>query len=348
MKPGYYNLLLLVFTALLVACESDVPKPMVTNPFTKGQNNHSVYIICEGNFNWGNASLSYYNSETKLISNDIFKQKNQRDLGDVFQSMSFFDNKAFLMINNSAKIEVVNPDDFSSVATITKLNSPRYFLGISPEKAYVTHIYGDSISVINLQNYSKYKSIYCKGWTEQLVKILNKAYVTNCRSNSLYIIDTEKDLLIDSIAIGSGTNAIAIDKNYMIWVSTMSNTANNTPSKLLQINPITHKISKEFIIHPSQNPNGLCLNNSLDSLYFLHNGVHKMSINAQAIPNTPIVKQANASVFYGLGIEPITNNIYIADALDYNQQGLVKIYNPKGDSLSAFKVGIIPNGFFFR
>ena len=60
------------------------------------------------------------------VENNIFSQINSFQLGDVVQSMNIIDEKAYIVVNNSSKIEVANIDSMNSIATIQGLISPRY------------------------------------------------------------------------------------------------------------------------------------------------------------------------------------------------------------------------------
>ena len=46
-----------------------------------------LFVCNEGNFQYGNATLSYYNPKTKKVENEIFYRANAMKLGDVCQSM---------------------------------------------------------------------------------------------------------------------------------------------------------------------------------------------------------------------------------------------------------------------
>lgn len=72
-----------------------------------------------------------------------------------------------------------------------------------------------------------------------------------------------------------------------------------------------------------------------------------MSILDDLVPSNPIINNTG-SVFYGLGIDPFNNAIYVADALDYVQSGVVYRYDSLGNLNDQYSVGIIPQSFWFK
>lgn len=112
-----------------------------------------LFIVNEGMFQYGNATLSYYDPETKTVENEVFHRANAFKLGDVAQSMTLHNGVGWIAVNNSHVVFAVDPDTFREVGRITNLTSPRYIHFVSEEKAYVTQIWDNRIFIVNPKRY---------------------------------------------------------------------------------------------------------------------------------------------------------------------------------------------------
>jgi len=309
------------------------------------------FVINEGTFTIGNASLYYINleDESKNTDEDLFKPANNRPLGDVFQSMTIINNNAWLVVNNSGKIEVIDPSTSKSISTIKGFKSPRYALEVLPGKVYVTDIYSNSISIVDANSFAKTGEIKCKGWTEELILDKSgKVWITNHNSKFVYIADPSTDKITDSVNVAYGGSGLLTGKDGDIWVLCSGDTLKNESGGLFCINPFSMKITKQFLFDKaSYNPVKLNSNRVGDSLFYIYQGIYGFPKTIVSLPQTPFITQPKGSNFYGLSINPINGNLMVADAMDFVSYGKILAYSASGTLLKSYKAGVVPGNFYW-
>ncbi|MCB9185612.1 MAG: YncE family protein [Flavobacteriales bacterium] len=305
--------------------------------------NNGVFVVHEGNFQGGNASLSFYSKDTEVMSNGVFASVNNIPLGDVGQSMEIHGGKGYIVVNNSGKIEVVDLDGLSSVGTITGLTSPRYITFLTDTKAYVSDLFSGVVSIIDPQTLTIQGSISISGQTEQMVVTGSGLMVAGTGANYVYKVDVLTDLLADSVNVGIGPSNLAMDANGKVWVLTNGGWGTEVP-KLVRIDP--SDMSVEMTLNfPSTNnyPGNLEISGDGNTLYYVDGQVYQMDINSNALPTT-----AFASAFaYKCGIDPVDDIVYVSDAGDFNSNGKVYRYEANGTPIDTFNVGVIPAEYAF-
>lgn len=339
------NLVKIIILYLAIVSCTKTPSDQILNISFGG----GVYILNEGNFRGNNGSLSFYSYDSTKIFNDIFNTVNGKTLGDIPNAMVIKGDKAFILVNNSGKIEVVDPSTIQSRATIKGLISPRNIAVINDNKAYVTSLYSDSVAIVSLIDFSIQGYINLRRTSEAIVLAGSKAYISNwAGGNEIMVVNTINDGVLDSIKVGTEPESMAIDRNGMIWVLCNGGWMRQNNAELVKINPYTDVV-EQTLIFPSKEASPTCLriDGLRQTLYYLENGVKSMDING-GLPGGSLIEQKSDQYFYKLAINPINGDIFVTDAVDFAQQGYVLVYTDKGTFVTKQKAGIIPGTMCFK
>lgn len=304
---------------------------------------NGVFVLNEGNFNGGNASLSFYNKNTSLMSNGVFTSVNTIPLGDVAQSMEIRNGKGYIVVNNSGKIEVVNLADLSSAGTITGLSSPRYITFVSDTKAYVSDLFSGTVSSFNPQTLAVSGGVSITGQVEQMELVGGNVIAAGSGANMVYKIDPNTDALTDSVNVGVGPSNLSVDVNGKVWVLTNGGFGTEVP-KLVRINPADFSIELTLDFPSTNNyPGNLEISGDGNTLYYVDGQVYQMDISETALPTASF-----ASVFaYKCGIDHVEDVVYISDAGDFNSNGRVLRFESNGTAIDTFDVSVIPAEYAF-
>ena len=352
--PKFFVLFLLL---AVQACEKD-PDPQVS-PGAAG-----YFVVNEGGFNNSNTSISFYDREKDAVTNDVFAAKNGRALGDQTQSMTVFEGKGYIVVQHSAKVEIINADDYSLITTISEdVGSPRYFLGVSSSKGYLSD-WGNGaegfVKVIDLDQNKVVNTITTgKGANKMLLRD-GKVYVANSggfdNDNTISVIDTSNDTVIKTIEVGDNPNSLQFDKDGNLWVASAGKFVYNEDFSINEEESTKSTISKivndeetarydiEGIAYPGVAH--LNINNAGDNLYFLFNGkVFSMSVSATSTPATALIGD---KYFYGLAVDPYNDDVIACEAPDYSSPGKVYTYRGNATVFKTIDVGIAPNGVAFK
>lgn len=346
---------LIVYCGLLQSCEKDKPQP---KPNPTEQEGRKVLIANEGSLGNGNASLSAYNIVEQQIRNNLYLDANQETLGDIFQSISLINNELYLVINNSNKIIVVDPLTYKKTATI-EIRQPRHILDLGDGLALVSSFYFSKLYLLNTNSKTIVKETPMPyPHVEGMTTIGNQTYICNWDTacNKVYIYDHLSQQITDSISIaGKAPQSIIADKNNQLWVLA-GNKEKNTASTITLLAPSSKQIVRSFSFPASADLIKLTANTAKDELYFLgvnydfqqsYNGLYKFKITDTAIATTPFITAQSYQYFYGIGIDPKTNNIYLSDPNGFIQKGDVYIFDQNGTGLQQFETELGPSSFYF-
>ncbi|MEO7990755.1 MAG: DUF5074 domain-containing protein [Chryseolinea sp.] len=345
------------------SCTND-PEPL--KPGESG-----FFIVNEGAFNGSNTSLSFYDRKADAVTNNIIFTL-AHPLGDQSQSMSVFESKGYIVVQNSSKIEVIDVNNFTSLTTITEgLPSPRYFLGISSTKAYVSDWGSNGVTgtvkVIDLTTNEVTKTISTGVGTNRMLQVGNLVYVTNAggfdnenfvsvKDNTVKVIDTNTDEVIATITTGDNPNSLQRDKDGNIWVTSSGATEydedynideeKSTKGSISKINSSNTEVLRLTVENFTfSNASNLCISNDGTTLYYNYDdAVYKLSTIATSLPTSAFKSKG----YYGLSIDPFNGNIIGCEAPSFSSAGNIDVYDEAGTLLKTKAVGIAPNGCAFK
>lgn len=342
------KLSVIVLAVMMSYCSKE-PNPVVEGVGNSYLSGKGVFILNEGNFRAGNGSLSFFSYDSLKVFNHVFTDVNKRPLGDIPYSMNLYNGKAFIVVNNSGRIEVANGKDLVSIATIDGIISPRFLSVINETKAYVTSLYSDSLTVLNLTSNTISGYINLKRTSESIVLVQTEAYVANWTGgNKIMVINTVNDQVADSIDVGYEPESMAIDKNEILWVLCNGGWKRDHFAELTGIDTRTHNIWKRYTFSSiCDSPVCLQTDSKGEVLFFLMNGVRRMNINAVQLPSEVFIPDPGSG-FYKMGVNPFNDEIFVTDAADYIQKGTVLRYSKEGALLSEMQADIIPGGLCFK
>lgn len=348
------NLILIVFvSALFVACKKDKSPVDINPPITSSD---MVAIVAnEGPFGSGSGTVSLVNLSKKTVSNQLFQQENGFPLGNIVQSVFVENEKAFIVVNNASKVEVVNYPDFESVANIDGLVSPRYCV-VSGNKAYISDWGVNGVTVVDLATYQIVNQIATGNGPDKILLDGNFLFVANAgnwttNDNRVSVIDIDTEQVIEQIETASNPNSIVIDANgdlriLCAGINDWSEPQNSTPGAIYTINS-TDFSALEIInfSESTEHPSSLAINGSLSKLFYLMNGsVFEIGVSETQTSSTALI----SGNFYGLGFHSTASTIVVCDAMDYQQNGQVLTYSETGVLLDTYSVGVIPGSLFMR
>jgi YVTN family beta-propeller protein len=334
---------------------SDDDAPTASNPLNGG-----VLVANEGGFLKANATVTYYNPETDSIAQNIYRNAGGQYAGDVLQSITLTDDRAYLVLNGSNAVEIADAKTFARVGTFTnpELLMPRYMEVING-KGYVSFwgsyaaeggLEGSAIQVVNLQTLQVEKTIDTNDGVETLLYNGRYLFVANNNlgiGNTVSAIDPATNAVVKDITVGDGPSGMVTDADGKLWVITTGGYG-ATSGDLYRIHPTTFTVEQQIHLDYAVGGDIASSPDGRKIYYSAGTDIYSIATNATKAPETPLVEAADVAVFYSLGVNPNNGDIYVGDALDYTSAGKVYVYDAAGALKTSFAAGISPGQFIFK
>jgi DNA-binding beta-propeller fold protein YncE len=117
----------------------------------------------------------------------------------------------------------------------------------------------------------------------------------------------------------------------------------------MKVNAGSTEATEVLRFRDGESPSSLSINGSGDTVYFLNRNVYRMSVYGETpavIVESPY-GEGSWGGFYRLSVDPVTSQLYVTDAIDFSQPGLVYRFTPGGEPLDTIEAGIVPGALCF-
>lgn len=194
-SPLWFVFPLVLFLAACKKVEkSDLPAPLPTY--------RGLFVLNEGQWTLSNASIDQIAPEYRA---DIFRAMNGERLGDVANHWVRDQDTLWIVLNGDRLLRKIQLPDFRQVGTLTFPlgSSPRTFIRLSLEKAYVNSLLDAKIYCLNPATLTLLSSpITVENYMESLLLARGRVWVTcgnyayPARNDKLACIDPERDTVL--------------------------------------------------------------------------------------------------------------------------------------------------------
>jgi len=366
---------IILLTLSTTSCRKEIVYPPeeehVSPPeFTSIQ---GFYLLNEGNMGNNKSTLDYYDYSTGNYYRDIYASANPhvpKELGDVGNDIAIYGSKLYAVISCSNKIEVM---DAKTAKRIGQINIPNcrnitFYNGFGYVTSYAGPVqqnpnyeqigYVAKIDTASLQVLDR---CLVGQQPDGLVVANGKIYVANSGGyltpnyeNSVSIIDIASFKELKRLVVAVNLHRICADKQGNVWVSSRGNYS-NISSKLYCIYSKTDKVTDTLNIIVSN------FHLDAEKLYVVGSGwnyvtgQNEISYGVVDVVTKQIVTRkfitdgtaGNIQMPYGITVNPITKDIYVTDAKNYINPGLLYCFDKTGKKKWEVGTGDIPAHFAF-
>ena len=381
MRNRYFIYISFIITTLVFAsCRGDEVIILSESEGIEGAkdvnaNPYGFYLLNEGNMGSNKASLDFMDFTTGVYHHNIYAERNPnvvKELGDVGNDAQIYDNKLWLVINASHKVEVV---DAKTAKRIDDIDIPncRYIVfdgDYAYVSSYVTTIIGD----VNAQEGAVFKidtktleivgEVKVGRQPEEMVIKNGYLYVANSGGynsdnydNTVSVIRLSTFTQIEKKEVAINLHRMRLDKNGKIWVLSRGDYY-TMPPQLFRL-----ETNSNGTIKSVENTGLLCSNFEIcDNEIYMYNAPYQgnslssnitysiADIETFDVVEENFIKDGTENLIkipYAIKVNPSTKEVFICDAKNYVSSGTITCYSPQGIKRWSVFTGDIPSSMTF-
>jgi hypothetical protein len=326
-------ILLLIFSGCTYLLESD--KSLIKN--------NQIFVLCEGNFGYSNASLWTIDPNEGHVSGPIYRDLTDNLLGDVGQSLMYHNGKLYVIVNNSHVIRVFNISEEISFDRNIELPdaSPR-FLIINEDFGYVSCWNLNAVLKIDLNDSSgTLDTIPVPGKPEEMLIYGDALYVSLIlkqdwtSGDQILKISLDDHIIEQSFTVIPGPSSLIMQEGALYISSTYYDETWNKFAGLSRIHLNSNTVELKNLGPTTE---------LVGDLLIFQNHIYRINGSGIAEVRQDLTLQTSAqfieesNVYSALGFD----DMLLFGTTDFTAPDTVYLYNDQGYMSAEFLVGGLP------
>lgn len=349
-----FRCLMLLIASILIASSCHRPGPNIPPQPPINAQVDGIYILNEGLFQMNNSTLTYYDFSNNSLTDDIFLEKNHRGLGDVGNDLKAYGNKLYAVINNSNRVEVMTKDAISIKAIALDGKQPRR-IAFYAGKAYVSCFDGDVVR-IDTTTLEVDNTIHSGANPEGLCICNGKLYVANSGGlnapnygTTISVFNLATFSLEKEITVSPNPCIVESYDNKYVYVCSRGNYG-TIKYNLQKIDAQTDMVIKDYNMEVLN----MAIHNNMAYMYNYDYSNNTSWIKVMDLTNDQIVKEnfiTDGTIIqtpYGIAVNPLNGDVYIADAYNFTVNGDVYCFDKDGKKKFSFSAGLNPGNILIK
>lgn len=363
MRSSFLVLACVTLVAGFISCsKNDNPIPPLA-PETVG-----AYILNNGKWQSNNASLSYYNLQTREVATKVFATKNAKKLGDLGQDMVIYGGKMYITVANSGVIFVTD----KQTKIIKEIQLPNYKTPRSvvayQGKVYATYFEG-ALAQIDTTTF-EVKTIPVGNNPDELGIANGNIYVANSDGmnwppvgNTVSVVDIATFTISKEITVAVNPRLVEVDNQGDVYLISSGDYSENMPAVLQRIDTKTNTVQGvELSVTDNKGdkvvltPNYMAMGAN-DKLYivcgksdmngYVQGKVYCYNTLTEKMEGEFVTDGSVVQNFHYISADKISGNVYIGSS-DYINNGDMYVFTPDGKLEDKFDTGgLNPMGVYF-
>jgi hypothetical protein len=320
----------------------------------------AVYVLNEGNFgDAAGARLTLYDSQTRSVYKDVFENiTNGQHLGDTGDDVIRVGNKLYILMSHSNNIVIVQLPGYQILNNVSFPTRSPHDLAVDTlhHQLIFSNLFApvNTITVCNDSTLNVVKDITVGANPEGLAIAGGNLFVCNSgfgADSTVSVVDLAALSVDTTLVVSTQPTSAAVSSNGMVLIGCVGDTI--VKGSVYVINPMNYSV--ERIVHlPAKlamlsgclaadtSGNAFVIAGREDSYY--GGPIHKIILATGSVEENYL----NAGVYYGLAVNPFTNELFASDVKNFAGDGTVTVVRSDGTVRETFDAQRGPSVFAFR